>query len=514
MSGASPTTSRRLIVNALLNLTTQVCLAVINILLIDFFLRTLGDELYGVWIIVGAIFSYRTQLTLGLNSAVNRHVPVALATGDTAALRRILSTAAGFFTAFGLLLFGATLVLYAHLDAWFDISPAYIGAARLQALVIGVSFAVAMSMQLYTAALSGLQRYDLINGPILGFTLLRTALVVWLLQSGHGIVTMALIYGSAEIGIRAVHAVSSLRLLPAPSPRAFDLPLLREFVTYGASTALYSAGAVLIYKSCDLVIGAFLSPELVPRFYIATTPLILLSTLVQVLTAVAKPAVSDLDARDQSASVREMALLGQKYTLLLILPSVAFFVFAGEPLLQLWVGDNFDDPSVVPEIATVMAILALGHGLRLTQHSNFIVLVGRGIHLVYGISVGITTACSIGLAIAAASVWDMGLVGVALACAVPIGITSAGVLAVYFNRRMEIPLGEALRRVWWPALLGTGPAVLLVVLWSTFAPPDRWLELLLLVAAAGAATLAASWGLALDAQERARFVRIVRRDAR
>ena len=70
------TSSRRLMINTVLNLMNQVFTVIVNFAVVGFFLDTLGEERYGIWILVGSIFSYRNLMSMGLNSAVNRNIPV------------------------------------------------------------------------------------------------------------------------------------------------------------------------------------------------------------------------------------------------------------------------------------------------------------------------------------------------------------------------------------------------------------------------------------------------------
>lgn len=82
MSAPQVTTSRRLMINTFLNIFTQLITVVIGSLLIGFFLGTIGEDLYGIWILVGSVFTYRSMLTMGLNGAVNRYIPVFAARND------------------------------------------------------------------------------------------------------------------------------------------------------------------------------------------------------------------------------------------------------------------------------------------------------------------------------------------------------------------------------------------------------------------------------------------------
>ncbi|MCB9892762.1 MAG: hypothetical protein H6833_14010, partial [Planctomycetes bacterium] len=343
-------------INTVLNIGTQVITVAINFLLIRFFLERIGEEQYGVWILVGSIFSYRSMLTMGLNSAVNRHIPVFAARGDDDGTARVISTGFAFHLALAAILAIATLVLAVAFERFFAVPSSLIGTARTLVLVVGFSFAAAISGQHFQAVLSGYQRDDIINYTTLTAFIVRTIVVVALLLSDFGLIAMGVCYGLAEIAMRFLPAIYASRLTghEVLTLRAVDWTLMREMVGYGVNSSLYNSGAALAFKSADVLIASLIAASAVPRFFITATPILVLITLVQMLVRAIKPAISDLDARSDTARIEELALLSQKYTLILILPSVAFLVVMGHSFLTVWVGGQYPDPSTLEELASVM----------------------------------------------------------------------------------------------------------------------------------------------------------------
>ena len=510
-TGTRITTSRRLMINTILNLINQVITVIVNFAMVGFFLDTLGEERYGIWILVGSIFSYRNLMSMGLNSAVNRNIPIHLARGDLTAVAGVVSTAFAYFLVPALILTTATLLIAFNIESWFAI-PAGMGeTASDVTLIVGLAFALTLPLQVYNAVLSSYQRYDLINMISVTSILLRTALAVFLLLSGHGLFTLALLYAGAEVSIRVLSMIFGYRLMSGLqiSPSRIDAALLAQMMTYGVSTILYMSGAFLVLKSADMVIGALVSTAAVSQFFIATTPTLLLTTVVQVFSQAMKPAVSELDEFDEQVRIREMALIAQKYTLFAILPGLAFIFTMGGAFLGVWVGERYPDPELQSQLETVLQVLALGTGLRLSQHTNFIVLIGKGQHRAFGIATAIMLLSSVLLQVAAIVVFDAGLLGVALGCCIPMAIVSGIVLPVYFNRRMHIGFRQSIKRSFLPAALGAAPGVIVILAWAHYLPPTSWTELIAVVFAAGGATALGAWIFSLDAVERARIRRLI-----
>jgi O-antigen/teichoic acid export membrane protein len=514
MNQQSFTSPKRLVHNTFFNVAALLSNAVIGFFLIRFFLSRLGEAQYGVWLLIGgSIFRYAPLLSFGFNSSINRYIPLFIAQNDNDGVQRVISTSLFFFISIGIIFVIISLVVCINVSSWFVIEPQLERTAGILVLVIGFCSAFAIPLQPSTAILSGLQRYDIINLVMLIVLALRTILVVVLLLQGYGLLTAGLVFGLSEIVMRIIHSIFVKRLLPtAPlSLGKIDLQLFKEMLAYGINTFMYAMGAIIIYHASNLIIGIFIGTAQISQFAIATAGVLLLSQLLQAFTAAIKPAVSDLDARNDEAAVKEITFLTQKYSLLLIIPGGCFLIAMGREFLQVWVSDQFKDPTVIDGMAVILTILTVGHCLRLAQHSNFLVLVGRGQHKIFGILTALTALFCVLASILSVKVFHWGLLGIAWSNFLPMALTSVLILPIYFNRKMHISALENIRNVWQPALLGSLPAVAMICVWKYAAPPDSWLEIMSVVVAAIALIVIGGWFLSLKKVEQKRFIQIALR---
>lgn len=508
------TTSKRLVYNTATNLLTFATNAVIGFFLIRFFLGQLGPARYGLWLLVGgSIFRYGGLLNMGLNSAINRYIPVYLAQNDRDGIQRVVNTSFFFFIALASVLVAASVVIYFNFSSWFAVSAELVPIGKVLVLIVGFCLASAIPLQLSSAVLSGLQRYDVMNLATLATLLVRTILLVVLLLRGHGLLTMGIAFGSSEIALRVLQTILARRLLPqfSLSLAKVDVTLLREMLGYGINTFLYAAGAVIIYQASTTIIGIFIGEEEISQFMTAAAGVVLLSQSLRAFTRAIKPAVSDLDARNDRARVKEIAFLSQKYSLLLLIPGGCFLVVMGKEFLTIWVGDKFSDPAVINTMASILAILSVGHCLRMAQYSNFLVLVGRGQHKIFGVLTALTALLCVSASVVSLKVFNAGLLGIAWSNFLPIVLISGVILPIYFNWKMRISMSESVRSVWQPAISGSLPAVAVIVAWKCAAAPNSWLEILVGVVAVMTVTVVSSWFLGLDAMERKRFASILAR---
>jgi hypothetical protein len=150
----------------------------------------------------------------------------------------------------------------------------------------------------------------------------------------------------------------------------------------------------------------------------------------------------------------------------------------------------------------------------LSQHSNYLVLSGRGEHRVFGILTAVEAVLCVSIAVYSVQVLGWGLEGIAWSNLLPMGLVAGVILPIYFNRKMKISAWDSLRDVWRPALLGTLPSVALIGAWKYVAPPASWAGLFGVVAAAGATTVLCGWFLGMDAVEHRRLLSVFRRGRR
>jgi O-antigen/teichoic acid export membrane protein len=503
------TTSKRLIHNTIFNIVTLVSSAVITFFLIRFFLAQLGESRYGVWVLIGSIFQYRRLLDMGMNSSIDRYIPVNLARRDKDGVQCVISTSLFFFAALAVVLGLMTLLLYGKIGAWFAIADNMVGTAGLLVLIVGSSFVLSMPLQVSSALLCGLQRYDVLNLTELLMLLLRTFLVIILLAQGFGLITMGLVYGASEVLVKAAQFVYARKLLPdvSFSIRSIDFKLLKEMLVYGINTCLYRTGGLLILKATDLVIAVYIGTAEVSQFAVAIAGILLLTQLLRAFATAIKPAVSDLDARDEHSRVREISFLMQKYSLLLIIPAGWFLIVMGGQFLHVWVGEKFQDPAIVNSLGVVLAVLAVGHCLRLSQYSNFLVLVGKGDHRIFGLLTIATGLFCIVASIVSVKVFNLGLLGIAWSNCVPMALISGIVLPIYFNTKMKISIRESFVRIWWPAFVGCVPSILVISIWEYINPPESWMSIAAIVVFSMALTCISAWCFSLTSRERERLVR-------
>src|ERR1051326_2341603 len=236
-----------------------------------FVVHRLGNLGYGVWTLVNSAIAYMGILDLGLRGGVTRFVSRHHAGGEHLESGRIVSAAFWLRSWIGALVVLASVVLAAVSGTLFQIPPAMQASARLSIIVLGVSFAITLISGVFGAVLAALNRFDLLNAVQIVRVLLRVVGTVWALNSGYGIVALAVwellvvIIANVAVIALALREYREIRLVFRRPERS----ILSELWGYSVFLLIFNSAYQVIYYTDNLVVGAFISAAAVTYYAIA-----------------------------------------------------------------------------------------------------------------------------------------------------------------------------------------------------------------------------------------------------
>lgn len=494
---------KRLTVNTICNVSVLLIQVVLGFIIAPFILDHLGRSTYGIWSLTGSLLAYSQLLSLGLNSAVNRWIPIYLVQDNHDGVNRVVNTAlVAYLVAGGALTIGV-LILAWGFPYWFDVEPALHASARYVVLLAGSGFLFVIVFNVFSAVLSGFQRYDLMAISDIAGDLGRIAGIVVAFLSGFGIVALALVTAAGHavrnllkmFFVRTQYPQLKIRLSLA------SWETFREMFGYSVNTLLYSCGGIIQSASAHTLIGLFLGTAAVTEYAMPAIVLNMLKQLVIRGTAAIKPATSKLDAENKLESVQKLYFAGTKYALLILLPSIGFLLAYSSTLMEVWLGEQYVAP-----MAGVLVTLSVASLVRLWHMPAFYVVVGLGKHRLFGLVTLWTAIGSVLSALIALYFFDAGVVGVAIAYAVPEVIAAIFVVMPYVCRIIGISVWDEVRECVVPAVLAMTPYFLILVVLRKNFSPESTLMLFVLIGALGIPILLGAWFLGLTKVERSRFL--------
>src|SRR5271170_2615431 len=107
--------------------------------LTPFILHRLGDDAYGLWVVIVALSDYYLFLQIGVRSAIVRFISRNLALHKSEEVNRVVATSFYFFMSAFVVVIVAVLCLYQHVGQFFSVKLAYEHAFAELFLLVGIA---------------------------------------------------------------------------------------------------------------------------------------------------------------------------------------------------------------------------------------------------------------------------------------------------------------------------------------------------------------------------------------
>jgi len=448
----------------------------VGILLSPFILHHLGDEAFGLWILIFSLTGYYGLFDLGIRSSIVRYVAKYTATNDQDDLDRLISTAMFSYGTVAVASMIVTLVATYYVNSIFRIPGGSVATARWLLLMVGVSVSLGFPLGVFGGILEGMQRFYLLNFTTVSSTLVRSLLIVLALEHGRGLLTVAFITVCFPLINQVVNAVAVFRLLPLRLGSQFiDRATLRKIASYSGTTFLIIVAARLRFKTDALVIGTFVSAAAITYFTIGSRLVDYASELVSSLAQIFVPMSSQSHAKGDMDALRKMLVLGNRACASIIFPITAIFTILGKSVIEVWVG-----PKYVSTSYPVLLVLLYPTTLMLAQHSSGRILWGMAKHQTWAWVVLAEGAANLILSVLL--VRPYGILGDAVGTAIPLTCSMIFFVPQHLCRLVGIRLRSYLYQAFSLPLAMCVPVIAALLLMRRWFVPHRLSALLVQLA--------------------------------
>jgi O-antigen/teichoic acid export membrane protein len=403
----------------------------------------LGAEDYGIWTALLSAGGYLAVLDLGIHAALVRQIALHSARGDDDAARRTFSTAFTLLLGSGAVVFCALFGASSSLVDFLGVSAAKRDQALLACRIVAIEIGVGMVGASFLGVLAGLRSFVRVNLATVVLVVVRSAVLVVMLERGAGLITVALVQLAATL---AKHALQFAILRRERSdvrwrPTAWSGSTARALLSYGAYSVLIVFAVKILLYTDALVIARCMSPADVTYYAVPASIFEHVERLALAAVAIMVPWISANEAQANVSSNRRIFVVGTRYALLALLP-VMFALYAiGGDFLRLWMGAEFERRG-----AGVLALLAAAQFFALPQFIAHGILKGGG--RVRFLALALVAQAAANLALSLWWVRDYGLLGIAAGTAVPLSALSLIVLPLYMCRLLAVPVGEYFRHTY------------------------------------------------------------------
>lgn len=402
-----------------------------------------GAEILGLWDFGWSLVSYSLFLSMDIGGAVNRYVARYRARSDWDSLNVAVNSCLAILSVSFAAALAAALCFAALVPVLLPSVPAAtLTEARWMVLILGINAAIQLPLSILNGVLNGCERFDLRNAVRISVRVAEVAAMIAVLLLGYRLAALACVVLAGTLVREALNYVVAKRVCPQfrIAPRLSSWPVVREMLSFGGKSALQTISRSGMYQTSGILVAYFLGPAALAVYARQRALVLHASRFLNQYAYVFIPASSVLHASGNDDELRALFLKSTKHALYIALPIVALLAIMGGPLVRLWMGAEYQAP-------VVLAVLAIGHLLPLAQRPAFCILIGMHRHGIPAVAEALAAAASIGLGILFIGMFGWGLLGAALAIALPVTIGGGVAVLVSACRVFKVPIADYTRRL-------------------------------------------------------------------
>jgi O-antigen/teichoic acid export membrane protein len=350
------------------NVSTNWITLALNIIafyfLTPYVIEKLGTDVYGIWVLIISVTTFIQLMDFGMAGALRRFISHHEARNENQEIASVISNIFFIYSIVAMLVAVTVLLAYFYLLPVFEISPKLADIAKSAFLIAGLDIAFILFFNLYAGTLWALQRFDITNYGLIASIILRTILVVLMLNVGMGLVDMALAIFFTNLlyhlyKMIAVHKVYPEFKISLGLISKTQMLALSKFSGIGFLTSLSNLG---IRNSSPILIGIFLNSVAVAYFVISQSLVNYASQIIGAVSGVTGPAISRQNSLSKHDSNKSLLLNGQRFTAYISYLICLGLMLFGDKFIELWVGLEFSTNAYY-----VLVLLACAAMLSLPQ---------------------------------------------------------------------------------------------------------------------------------------------------
>lgn len=314
-----------------------------GVFLSPYVIHHLGDERYGIWALAFSFADYFALVDIGFRSAVVKYTAHYRATNEMERLEELVSTALAYFMVAGAIVFALSVVLSWHVTHLFKVLPRNYFDLRFLTITVGLGCASYAVVSGYAGVLEAYQRFDITSLILMinnGVRALGTFSVVY---AGLGLKAMGICILAGQVTGYLLTYAAVRRLLPG---RSFSLrkatrSALRRMFGYGSRSLVANVSQMVLNQDALALIGHFLSATFVGYYAFPYRLISYPMEMVGRLGIVTGSKAAELTAYGEMGAISRMAVIVNRYCLMLFFVVPVYLTIFGRQLLQVWVNRNF-----------------------------------------------------------------------------------------------------------------------------------------------------------------------------
>jgi membrane protein EpsK len=330
--------------NLIANILYFIINVIIGILLIPYFISTLGVAAYGLIPLATSITGYVGIVVQSLNVAVTRFLTVDLQREDYAAANRTFNTAIfGLSTIIIIMAPIATIIAYS-IPGIFNVPSGEETDVVLLFIGVFAAFLISSWSGNFTVQLFAYNRLDLQNIVNSTNVLVQTGFIVLFFKFfGPNLALIGIAYVAGAISSSILAIIMAKRVCPhlKVSIGSIDLSRLKDLSSMGWWSIISQIGTLLFLQIDLIVVNLLFGATSAGQYAVVLQWAVLLRGVANMISGVLTPMVLIYYAKEEINTLTKMVISAVKFMGLFMALPIGFICGFTPQILTVWVGKEF-----------------------------------------------------------------------------------------------------------------------------------------------------------------------------
>ncbi|GLO67572.1 lipopolysaccharide biosynthesis protein [Oceanobacillus kimchii] len=361
---------------AILSYTLIIFNTIFGLLLTPFLLKFLGQEEYGIYLLIGSITSVMMIMDFGIKTTIIRFLSIYITEKKQKKIEDFLSTAFVMYIVIAIVVCIVGLIFYFYMDIIFSssISEEYMPMAKQMFIIVVINVALSLIMNSFPAIMEAHQKFAISKLLDIFRICLRMILIIILISSGFSAVAIVIVDTCVNLLLMVLRLIYVRKVLHISIKFKFPNKILGiEIFSFSRKVFISSVINQVNTKIDQFLLGIVSTSAQIAISGIAITLITYYHTLSQVLSGIFLPNITRMVTQGTPmGKIENYTLKVSRLQAKLLMLFTVGFLLLGKEFIEIWIGEGYDTVYWIIVMLMISNLLPYTQGvlLSLTQAMN------------------------------------------------------------------------------------------------------------------------------------------------
>lgn len=347
---------------------------ILGLLITPYILNSLGQNMYGLYLLIGSLASYMYLMDFGISTTIIRYLSRYITEKNEKAITKFLSTVTIMYSVIGFIIFIIGLVIYFNLENILKaVKPEDLSTAKTMFLITMINVSITLLMKALPALINAYEKFIFSKILDLSRILIRSIAIYIMMQFDYGAISIVIIDTLLNLLlmlIRSIYIIKNFKL--SIKFEKLDYSFIREILSFSTLVFLSSIINLVNTKVDQTILGIVSTTEQVAITGIALMLVEYYHQFSYTLSGLFFPKINSLLTKYNVDYLESFLIKVSKIQSKLLILLLIGFAFVGKQFIELWAGKNYDDAYIIVLILMLSNLIPFTQGvlLSVTQALN------------------------------------------------------------------------------------------------------------------------------------------------